>query len=227
VQQHADVYSALLASNAVMAALLERVSTGRGQHLDLAMAQAAVYVNDWAAVSLHGPTDRFGGFDTWNYHFYPLGDGSYVTILGPLEVTFEPWARALGGEELLRDPRFATASARAGRVDDMVEALGTLTVRFADLAQLETALGPGPMVAQVRSLPELAATEWALHRELMREVSPGNAVPAAAWKSDSSEVGASPIVRPMGADNRSVLAEAGFTDAEVDVLFRVGALQDG
>ncbi|MDA8047304.1 MAG: CaiB/BaiF CoA-transferase family protein [Actinomycetota bacterium] len=226
VQQHADVYSALLASNAVTAALLERAATGRGQHLDLAMAQAAVYVNDWAAVSMHGPTDRFGGFDTWNYHFYPLGDGSHVTILGPLEMTFEAWARALGGEELLRDPRFATPAARSGRVDELVEALGTLTVGFADLAALERALGPGPMVAQVRSLPELAATEWARHRGLMREVSPGNPVPAAPWRSDTSEVGAAPLVRSMGADNRAVLSEAGFSASEVDELYRLGALRE-
>jgi CoA:oxalate CoA-transferase len=72
VNQHADVYSALMATSAILSALLQRATTGVGQHLDIAMGQVAVYVNEWAAVSLQEPVNVFGGFDTWNHFTYRL-----------------------------------------------------------------------------------------------------------------------------------------------------------
>ena len=55
VNQHGDVYPGILAANAVLAALLQRERTGRGQHLDVAMAQAMVYANEWSAVNMQPP----------------------------------------------------------------------------------------------------------------------------------------------------------------------------
>jgi CoA:oxalate CoA-transferase len=63
VNQHADVYAALMATSAVLSALLHRANTGVGQHLDVAMGQVAPYVNEWAAVELQPPVDDCGGFD--------------------------------------------------------------------------------------------------------------------------------------------------------------------
>ena len=109
VNQHADVYTALLAANAVLAALLQREATGCGQHLDVALGQAAVYANEWAAVDLQPPAEEFAGFDSWNHYSYRLGDGSYVALLGSPVSSFERWVHQLGGDEgLLTDPRFAT-----------------------------------------------------------------------------------------------------------------------
>jgi crotonobetainyl-CoA:carnitine CoA-transferase CaiB-like acyl-CoA transferase len=227
VHQHGDVYTAVIASNAVLAALVQRGITGEGQHLDVAMGQAAVYVNEWAAAGMQPPEQEWGGFDTWNHHAYPLGDGTYVTLVGNPVRLFPLWVRSLGGDAaLLDDPRFATPEARASNVAAMVEVMDTFTVRCADFEALETALGdPWMLAAQLRSVGELAGTEWALQRGLTAEVRPGLPVPAAPWASDGAEIGTAPWVADRGAHNVEVLAELGLDATQIDTLTAAGVLR--
>jgi crotonobetainyl-CoA:carnitine CoA-transferase CaiB-like acyl-CoA transferase len=229
VNQYADVFTALLAANAVLAALVQRGTTGEGQHLDVSLGEAATYTNEWAAAELQPPADGFGGFDTWNHRAYRLADGSFVAILGnPIDAA-ERWADALGGEEALTrlrdDPRLVTREARARNLEAVIDFLDGLTSRFDDASQLEAAVGgPTVLVAPIRSLPDLAATEWAETRDLFTEVHPGLPVPTAPWRSDNARVGARPLLSALGADNREVLLDWGFEADEIDRLEADGAL---
>ena len=226
VNQHADVYTAVIATSAVLAALLQRAATGQGQHLDVAMGQASVYVNEWAATGLQPPASAFGNFDAWNHFTFPLGDGSYVALLGNPVDLFPVWVGCLGGDQgLLTDPRFAGREARAANVAEMVSAIEELTRRFADFPALEAVLGPWVLAAPVRSLAELADTPWAVHRGLTAEVAPGLPVPAAAWQASASRIGVRPVISGLGADNRSVLAETGYSTGDIDALHESGALR--
>lgn len=220
VHQHADVYSAVMATNAVLAALVQRAVTGAGQHLDVAMGQVALYVNEWAAVQLQPEQDDWGGFDTWHHHAYPLGDGSFITLVGNPERLFPTWVLRLGGDpSLLDDPRFATAAARAGHVPEMVSVLDSLTRRFADAAAISAVLDDTELLwAPLRSVARLAATEWATRRGLTADVRPGLAVPAAPWRTSVAEIGPAPLVAERGEHNADVLRSFGLTDAEIDEL---------
>ena len=227
VNQHADVYAAVMATNAVMAALLERARTGRGQHVDLAMAQVTTYVNEWAAVNLQDPVDDYFGFDSWNHFTYRLGDGSYVALLGDPVQLFPVWAAQLGATEDMReDPRFATPEARAEHREELIDALDELTSAFPDFDAVEAALDPRMLAAQVRSVAELADTQWASERDLLAEVAPGLRVPTAPWQTSGGRVGVRPVVAHQGADNAAVLEEAGFSDQEIGALVAAGALYE-
>ena len=226
VNQHGDVYTATVATSAVLAALLQRVRTDRGQHLDVAMGQAAFYVNEWAAANLHGPVEGYGRFDTWNHFTYRLGDGSYVTLVGNPVNLFPAWANAFDApEEVRNDPRFATPEARAQHLPELVDAVESLTIRFPDFVALEAALEPSMLAAQVRSLADFAATEWADHRGLVAEVAPGLRIPAAPWNTAGGHVGIAPFVSGLGADNQSVLRELGCSAEEIDAWSESGALR--
>jgi crotonobetainyl-CoA:carnitine CoA-transferase CaiB-like acyl-CoA transferase len=227
VNQHGDVYAAVLASSAVLAALVQRATTGVGQHLDVAMGQTAFYVNEWAAVDLQPPAGDHAGFDTWNQYQYELGDGRHVALLGNPVNLFPRWVQVLGGEpELLADERFATPAARAAHVPEMIEVMDRLTRRFPSFEALEAALDdPSLLAACVRSTADLTRTEWADVRGLVTESVPGVPIPAAPWRSDGAAIGHPTTVAGLGADNRTVLAEAGYGDAEIEALVAAGVLR--
>ncbi len=225
VNQHGDVYPALMATNAVLAALVQRATSGVGQHLDVAMGQALVYVNEWAAVGLQRHRGDHGSFSTWTHWNYRLGDGNYIAFVGNPVRLFPAWARCLGGEALLTDPRFATEEARAEHLDELVDAIDSLTSRFPDAASVEAVLDPFMLAGPVRSVADLAMSDWAEHRGLTVEVAPGLPVPSAPWQSDGSSVGVAGGVAPMGADNYDVLtAICGYPPSEVEALIAGGAL---
>ncbi len=216
-----------MAGNAVLAALVQRGITGRGQHLDVTLGEAATYTNEWAATELQPPGSGFGGFDTWNHRTYRLGDGSFVAILGNPVDAAERWAATLGGDDavarLRLRSRLATRDARAADVPAVVAFLDELTSRYQGIDALESA-APDLLVAQVRSVAELAETEWAEQRGLFAEVRPGLRVPAAPWRSSGAEIGVGPLVSGLGADNRAALADWGVADGEIDALYASGAL---
>jgi CoA:oxalate CoA-transferase len=229
VHQHGDVYPALLACSAILAALFQRESTGLGQHLDVAMGQAMVYVDEWAAVGLHPPQADFAQFDTWNHHVYELGDGSHVALVGnPVEV-FPVWAPALGAHEtILHDARFSTREARQAHLTELLATLNSLTRAFPTFEAMKNVLDPWMLAAPVRSVAALAETGWATERSLFTEVLPGVRVPTAPWESDTTEIG----VRPMHTTDEdsltTYLAEVGgFTPQEIADLIASGVLEPG
>jgi crotonobetainyl-CoA:carnitine CoA-transferase CaiB-like acyl-CoA transferase len=226
VNQHADTYTAVIATSAILAALLQRGTTGRGQHLDVAMGQVGVYVNEWAATNLQPPVDDYGNFDTWHHWTFPLGDGSYVALLGNPVDLFPMWAGCLGADQgLLADPRFADREARARHVAEMVSAVEALTRRFADFPALEAVLGavgaggPGPVGGRpggyVVGHPPGAD----------RRGRAGAARAGGGVAGQRARIGARPAISALGADNRSVLAGAGYGPGDIDALLESGALR--
>ena len=226
VNQHGDTYPGILAANAVLAALLQRERTGCGQHIDVAMAQAMVYANEWSAVNMHPPQQDFGGFDTWTHVTFRLGDGSHVALVGNPVTIFPLWAPALGAPELLQDPRFATQEEREGHVSEMVALMDDLFAKVPDAASLHALAGPWMLVADVRTMRDLADTEWAQQRELMTEVAPGVSVPAAPWRSSGAPIGAPHDIATYGRDNAALLAEfLGLGNEDVQQLTASGVLR--
>jgi crotonobetainyl-CoA:carnitine CoA-transferase CaiB-like acyl-CoA transferase len=232
VHVHGDVYPALLAANAVLAALLQRATTGVGQHLDIAMGEVMPYVDEWTAVDLqrgNGYDDSDGyraGFDIWTNRVFATADGVGVMFVGNVVRLFPAWLRALGGDEaLLDDPRFSSEEARRAHEDDVVAVVAELAAKFPDFAAIERAVeGQTMLVAEVRSVLDLAATPWARQRELTTEVLPGLPVPTAPWRSAGATIGvAGPPALP-GHHNREVLTELGYSPDEIDELESSGAL---
>ena len=227
LHQHGDAYPALLACSAVLAALFERTTTGKGRHLDVAMGEGMFYVNEWSAVDLQDDREERGIFDTSTHRVFELGDGTCVALIGDPARVFPFWLRSLGGDEaLLEDIRFATEEARRRNFEQVIDELNALTVRFPDYDGLAAVFAPPMLVAKVRSVKDLAETDWARHRGLTTEVAPGLSVPSAPWRVAGSRVGVAGPVSALGEHNREVLADvAGFTAAEIDHFTATGVLR--
>ncbi len=217
---HADVYTAMECASAILAALFQRERTGRGERIDVSMAQTMLYVNEHTHDELwDGPVadDWIRSFQPGDYPVLTAADGRSVIVAGhPCERgTFERYVRAAGRAELVDDPRFVDVPARLAHRHELMAELQRWAATMADPDAIEEALAAeGLATGALRSVREICDTDWAAAREVVVEVSDRGGgtirVPEAPWRfagAAEGEVGVRGEPRYRGEDNHEVLAE--------------------
>ena len=165
-----DFSSALLSTVGVLAALMDRAKSGKGQKVETALLRTAINITnshliEQAALQLNriatlnrgftaGPSDSYKCKDGWIYA---------MTIGQPL---FVRWCKLMGDEGLAKDPRFKDDLARG----DNGEALSAIMQKWCDartvkeaLAELEANRIPaGPVYTPQQALddPHVKAAEF-------------------------------------------------------------------
>jgi CoA:oxalate CoA-transferase len=232
---HADTYTALELTTAVLAALYQREQTGVGQSIDVSMAETMLFVNDHLNGELwDGPEDpqSIRNFGPGDYIVFQLADGDNVIVSGhPAEKgTFLMFLRAFGIEAVADDPRFADVALRKEHAAELRDILLVAARRIPDWPAFEEACSRnGLAVGRVRSGRDLADSEWASERGAIAEVSDRAGgtirIPNAPWHFSGADVGLRGGAKYRGEDNRAVLAEVlGYDDATIDALEADGVL---
>jgi CoA:oxalate CoA-transferase len=224
---HADVYSGIECTSGILAALLQRERTGRGQHVDVAMAGVLVHVNE----HVHNELDDRAN-DRSVAPLFETNEGHpVITSVHPADPgAFELLVKAMGRPELLEDARFASWDARREHRDEVVEEVQRWVLGFDDLDDLEAALATVRIpLGVVRSVAEVAETAWAKERGVFAEVSDRSGgtirIPSSPWRfSDAPDVGVAGDPAFRGEHNRAVFAELGLADDELDRLEADGVL---
>ncbi|WP_419846702.1 CaiB/BaiF CoA transferase family protein [Candidatus Poriferisocius sp.] len=218
IHQHGDLYAGFMSLSAVLAALYQREHTGAGQQLDIAMAETLIYANDQTGNDLSG-YDGPREFDTWNYAIAHTADGQAVSLVGNPQRLLPRWVDALGGDPA-DYPDNPTQT-------EAVAILRELAATFASHEDLAKAVEGQPLpAARIRSVSELAATDWAQDRGLIAEIRPGVPVPAKPFAMGDATVGVTPRTARLGEDTRAILAEdLGMNDEEINKLIALGAVQ--
>jgi len=170
----ADLWTGMLGSWAVLAALVERAQTGRGEHIDLAMFDSllAMQVTGLAQLfaSGHAPP-RVGNRHpvTTPVDTYPTRDG-YVALVAPTDAHFVALSEVIGRPELAGGARFRTNAARRERVAELraiIEAWSRGRSSDEAIAALRARDIPaGP----VWNLEQALGSDQAAARELVRTV---------------------------------------------------------
>ncbi len=114
---HADVYTALETASAILAGLFNRSRTGRGDRIEVTMAETMLYVNEHAHDQLWDgevPPEWIRSFGPAAYPVLRAANGETVIISGhPAERgTFERYMSAIDRPDLIDDPRFADVPSR-------------------------------------------------------------------------------------------------------------------
>ena len=224
---HSDTCTGLHALGAVLAALHLRDRTGNGQKVEVSMAESTLMVNDLAAIEMTGqdPMVGFKGGQNWS-PVLRLANGRYVSLT--IDITtndgFRYMIEAMNRPELAQDPRFAVIENRVENREALTQILAEFVATFDDARDVEAAIGPGGVIAaEVRSVPELAATDWAQERGAFVDVDTGRGemitIPQSPWRFRDVEAGVKPSVGYRGQNNRQVLTELlGMSPEELDDL---------
>jgi CoA:oxalate CoA-transferase len=233
---HGDVYTSLETAAGILAALYQRERTGRGQWVDVSMAQTLLYVDEHLHDALwDGDVDPnwLRSFRPGDYAVVTVANGETVVVSGhPAERgTFDRFAAAMDRLDLLDDPRLGEVSGRLEHLDVLHEAIAAYAASVPDAHTFEERFAEFELaVGVLRSAREICDTDWARERAVVVEVTDRGGgtvrVPNAPWRfSDGPDVGVHGVPKYRGEDNRSVLTELlGLGDDEVDRLDRAGVL---
>src|ERR1700723_2915810 len=213
---HADVYSGLQATIAILAALHRRATTGVGQYIDVAMAATLMAVNERAHVDLNdedlGDEPAILGATDCPFFDGPGGERFTVATSMVGSRTFPSYLRAMRRADLADDPRFATAAARKANLAALHDVIQTWILTFADIQTLDAQLDEAKIaMGEVRSLRALSDTEWARYWGAIREVSDRYGgtyrLPGRPWHFSADQL--DPIGDPafLGEHNHSVFKE--------------------
>ena len=233
---HADVYTAMETCAAVLAAVIQRHSTGRGQSIDIAMAQTMLYVNEHAHDALWDeptPPEQIRSFEPGNYPVLTAANGDKVVVSGhPGERgTFDLFFTAIGRTDLLTDPKFIDVPSRLTNLEELQSILRAWALTIPDATAIEEALAKHKVASgKIRTTRELADTDWAVAREITVEVSNRGGgkvrIPNAPWKFSDATVTTAGSPKYRGEDNALVLGDLlGLSAEEVDALTEAGVLQ--
>lgn len=221
---HGDVYTALEASAAILAALYQREHTQCGQYIDVSMAETMLYVNEHAHNHLWDddvPEGTIRSFQPADYPVLTVADGSMVVVSGhPAEKgTFDFFVGAMEKPELLSDERFKDIKHRLQHFNELMSIMleWAKTVPTAD--EIEARLAKNQLACgRLRSVRELAKTDWAESRGAIVNIDNRGTgtlrIPNSPWHFSGSDTSTRGVAQYRGEDNRDVFSNIVGLDDE-------------
>ena len=226
-----DSFTGYLATIGLLAALRRRDASGVGEHVDVAMLDAALKLVN-TTVSVHSYTGRTpGGTGNRGFRlvatseFYPTAQG-WIALGANNQQQVEALLRVLGHPELIDDPRFRSHDARVAHYP-AVRAWLTQTLSTWRAADLEARLAEARVpVAMLREVGEIAQHPHVVERGTLHRVAlPGWDRPLdVVGPGFGTEARPTSTVPTLGSDTDAVLAELGLDEAAIGELRRSGAV---
>ena len=227
---HADFAVASQATAGILAAYVHKLRTGRGQYIDVSMAETMLAVNEFTAVEINGGFgDQISPFRPGRAALVKLADGDWVQVPGNPTTWIFLIAKALGKEPEMHALGLYKPQDTQGKDVEMVELLQRWAGDYSDITSFEQALESAKLpLGKVKRVQDIPHEPWAIERGAFVQIdvngSPAS-IPRSPFRLSKSEAGPRYGVYPQGRDNRTVIsAWLGLSDAEIDALEAEGVL---
>ncbi|CAM4295314.1 CoA transferase [Bordetella tumbae] len=230
----ADINSGVLAVVGVLAALLHRANSGKGQYVETSLIESSLQQMYWFAAMYFQTGQSMGASGSAHplaapYQAFRTQD-SWLVLGGANQANWERIADMLGHSEWKSDPRFATNAARKLHEDELAEAISAelqkdttecWITRF-DAAGIPA--GPVHNVAEALNHPQTRARDMVIDVE-HPVAGKGNALALPIKFSETPAVVKHPAPL-LGENTREILREFGYQDGDITDLLRQGVVGD-
>jgi crotonobetainyl-CoA:carnitine CoA-transferase CaiB-like acyl-CoA transferase len=231
----ADMYTGIHGVASVCAALLGRIGSSRGQHIDLALYDCMVSMHEYAVqcYTLSGGTElpMQTGHDLPHstvYGVFTAQDG-YLVIAAQVDNAWMRLARLIGGDALASDARFHTPAGRNAHRSEILPLVRAWTLAQASAAACIAALNAVDVpCAKVQGIDEVLRDPQIIARGMMVEqehpVLGTIKLPNLPFRFSECDTSPTSVAPMMGQHNRSIAAALGYTAAEIDAMTAAGVL---
>ncbi|MEZ5850496.1 MAG: CaiB/BaiF CoA-transferase family protein [Hyphomicrobiaceae bacterium] len=220
-----DMATALYAHQAIVAALYAKARGAPGRRIDVSLMEGAANLQ---AIRLMSAV-RDGPFKNVSAPggTYQAADGGWIQIAAVKNHEFEGVCKVLGLDELIGDPKFATTSLRYAQAPYLVDRVSDIikTRPAAEWRDMLTAAGLQNEVVQTYAdfveHPHAKATgvvSWVTQEGSDIPWATPNPPGTAKLVQDAPEAAAP----RKGQHTREILAEAGYTPADIDRMLSAG-----
>lgn len=230
----ADMYAGMHGVSAICAALFGRVSSGRGQHIDIALYDCMISMHDFAAQSYLMSGGKELPVQTGHdlpqstvYGAFSASDG-YLVIAAQMTDTWKSLARLIGGEAYAADTRLHDQAGRNAHRESILARVTEWTKARSVQACCSALDAAGVPAAPVQTIDQVLRDPQTLARGMVVEqdhpvlgrIRLPN-LPFRFSECDTSPSGPAPL---LGQHNREIAASVGFSPVEIDALERDGVL---
>ncbi len=228
----ADINAGLLAALGIVAALVARSTTGRGQIVETSLMEAAIQQTYWQSALFFatginaGPTGS-AHLLTAPYQAFATQDG-WINVGGANQANWERIVKVIGRPELAEDARFKTNGDRMRNLAQLTQLIGEALRQRPSADWIRELEAVGVPVGPVNRIGDMLADPQVAAREMVLEVDHPRAGPTRAlgMPIKFSEARAD-LTRPaplLGQHSREILDQLGYTAAEIATLERDGAV---
>jgi crotonobetainyl-CoA:carnitine CoA-transferase CaiB-like acyl-CoA transferase len=232
-----DYITGLHAAYGAVMALLKRNETGQGQCVDAALYESAFnfmepYVPAYAKLGF--VANRTGSRlpDNTPNNLYTTRDGRHIHLAAVSEPTWQRLMQAIGREDALEDPRFATLTSRSEH-EDAIDAMIADWAAAHDLEEIDAVLqNAGVPASRIYTMADVFADPHYAAREMLVDV-PDDDLGSVRLANVVPKLSGTPgridkAGGQAGVDTREVLSRvAGMADAAIAALEAEGVIYCG
>ncbi len=231
----ADLNTGMFCAYGVLTAYINRLATGRGQHVDASLLESGMAYTLYESATYFATGEVAGPLGSAHrmiapYQAFATQDG-YINIGAANQNNWERMCRAVGRDDLLDDARFASNPERMVNIQSltpiMEETFRTQTTAHwvEILERAGVPCGPIYNIEQVYADPHVQSRDMAV--ELQHPKAGGIRNIGVAVKLSDTPGSVRTPAPLLGQHTDDVLAEFGYADADIAGLRQSGALGAG
>ena len=230
-----DMYTGIHGVAAVCAALLGRVKSGRGQHIDMALYDCLVSMHEYAVQCYMLSGGKEVPVQTGHdlpqstlYGVFAAADGNLV-IAAQVDDAWKRFARLIGGEALAGDTRLHSAPGRNAHRGEIlplarawVAAQPSVAACLAALDAIDVPCARVQRIDEVFADPQIIARGMVIEQDhpLLGKIR----MPNLPFHFSGCDTTVARVAPELGEHNRDIASELGYSTADIDAMERDAVL---